>query len=307
MMKNVHAKLGLVVMVMFLGTTIHVNGQGKTFKESDETIVMEAEHYYELKAGSGDFAGGLWHVESTTTGYTGSGYIQAPDYESGIGGNSDIAGLSPAVIYKINFTTPGIYYWYARCTYNDGASDSYHLGMGDSVIYKKMNPWTQIDENYGSWGWNYNTAAGEEAVLNIPSAGEHNIVVYMREGNFMLDKIILTTDPGIAPTDLDEIGPQETVYTRIKENAISKSMSVYPNPVKDNANITFEVLKAGNVNVSVYNLSGQMVKVLKNESLPVGTQQISWNVAGDAQLQAGLYLLKIDNAGETAVRKVVIQ
>ena len=234
MMKNLLEKLSLALLVVVFGVA-GVSAQEVVFTESDETVVMEAEHYYGLKEGSagGDYnyTGGLWAVKSTSTGYTGDGYIQAPDFDGGIGGDADIVGLSPAVIFRVNFTNPGEYYWYARCSYDDWDSDSYHLGAADSLLFKKMNPWSQIGENYGSWGWNYNTAANDEAVIVIPTAGEHDIVVYMREPNFKLDKIILTTDPGIAPTELDEVGPAETSFTTgISESLISNSVNVFPNP-----------------------------------------------------------------------------
>ena len=101
----------------------------------------------------------------------------------------------------------------------------------------------------------------------------------MREPNFKLDKIVLTTDPGIAPTELDEVGPAETNFTTgISESLISKSVSVYPNPVTDQATITFDVLKQGNVNVSVSNIAGQKVAELLNETAVPGNKQVTWNV-----------------------------
>ena len=38
--------------------------------------------------------------------------------------------------------------------------------------------------NYNTWGWNYNTAAGDEAVVVIPTAGEHDIVVLYERTEF---------------------------------------------------------------------------------------------------------------------------
>ncbi len=204
-------------MILFFS---NINAQGYVFTEPmDGITVMEAEHYYGLIEGSEgtgnqgyfNFSGGNWAPETVTPGYTGTEYMKAPNFPSGIGNdNDDILAFSPAIVFRINFTQTGNHFWYARCTYDDGSSDSYHIGMGDSILFRKMNPWTQIAENYGTWGWNFNTASGTPAIFNVPTVGEHELVVYMREPNFKLDKIVIVTSPADAPSGLNTTGPAET-------------------------------------------------------------------------------------------------
>ena len=66
-------------------------------------------------------------------------------------------------------------------------------------------------------------------------------------------------------------------------------MEVFPNPVVDNATITYEVLSQSKVNVSVYSLTGELVKVLVDEEQGAGAKQVNWNVAGE--VTKGIYLV----------------
>lgn len=314
MMKNNNLKYFLVVIALFLGLT-KINAQGKVFTESNETIVIEAEHYFELIEGSAktiegtayDYSGGFWSVSTDYSGYTGEGYMVAPDFATKIDNEDVVTQVSPGIKYRINFTNPGTYYWFARSSYSNDQSDSYHLGMGDSLVIGTMMPYREIGTNWDTWGWGNTNNSNIEATFNIPTAGVHDIVVYMREPNHRLDKIVLTTSPGDAPSGLNEPGPDETTYTGIKVSAVDNSFNVYPNPATNQAIITFDVVKAGDLDVSVYNTAGQKVKVLLNETSSTGFRQVTWNISGDNKVEPGLYFVKIDNAGELAVRKVVVQ
>ena len=310
-------KTNILPVLAFIFCYSTVVAQGYIFTEpADGVTVIEAEHYYDLIEGSAgmgnqgpfDFAGGLWAVAADAAGYTGEGYIQAPDFEGGIGNdNEDILAFSPAVRYRINFTQPGHHFWFARCSYDDGSSDSYHLGSGDSILFRKMNPYTQIGENFGSWGWNFNTASGAQAVWDVPEAGEHDILVYMREPNFRLDKIVIAMDATTGALALDEEGPAETLFTGVNDTYLSNTLQVFPNPAHSYTAINFDVLERGYLNASIYNLSGQLVTTLMDEVVLPGYQELRWNFGDNAQVSAGFYYLKINYAGGTIVRKLVVQ
>ena len=137
---------------MILGYS-SANAQSYIYQEpADGITVIEGENYYSLIEGSGDYAGGFWSVASDNPGYTGDGYILAPDFESGIGDGNDALPIAPAVVYRVNITQPGAHFWYARVSYQDGMSDSYHLGTGDTLAFNKMNPYTEIADKLGTNG-----------------------------------------------------------------------------------------------------------------------------------------------------------
>ena len=81
----------------------------------------------------------------------------------------------------------------------------------------------------------------------------------------------------------------------IKENSIS-GLSIYPNPVTRKS---FNVTTANNTDISVaiFDVIGKQVLNTK----------VSNNTVNVANLNAGVYIVKITEAGKTATRKLVIQ
>ena len=278
-----------------------VNAQDNVFTQpSNGTIVMQAEHFHSVREDADFFT---WERSTDFAGYSGGSFMLAPD---GSYGDPTVAKAdAPAITYRINFTQTGTHYVYFRCSYADGNSDSYWLGVNDTTILR-MNPYTEIGENFDTWGWSESTASGK-ALFAIGSTGEQDVIVYQRESGFRLDKIIITTDSASALVGTDDIGPAETEFTTgINDNDLSRSLNVYPNPVTDFANINFEVLKPGKVNISLFNVFGQKVKEMATEALAPGNQKVTWDLADNSRISAGVYYLRIDMAGESAVRKIVI-
>ena len=303
-MTNNLLKTFVLLSIILLLSFSSVQAQGYIFTEPTDTVtVMEAEHYFSLRE---DANFNAWEEVTTLSGYTGDGYMVAPPDDSY--GDGAIAQLdAPAITYRVNFTSPGTHYLFYRCSYADGGSDSFWFGVDDTVLLR-MNPYTEIEENYDMWGWSQSTASGQ-VEFPIGSAGEHDLVVYVREPNFRLDKLVITKDPMGGPSGFNENGPNETqnAISGIQDDLLAQSLAVYPNPVEDQATISFEVQQAGQVSVSVFNIYGQMVKELFNETAAPGNKEISWFVGDDTNIVSGVYFVKIDMAGATAMQKIVIK
>ena len=301
-MKKTLLTTSLLAFLMVI-SYVTVQAQGYIFTEPADTVtVLEAEHYFELRE-SANFDD--WSESTALAGFTGSGYMVAPPNNS-YGDGAIAQADAPAIRYRINFTSPGTHYFFFRCSYADGASDSYWLEVDDTILVR-MNPYTEIVENFDMWGWSASTTTGQFE-FPIGTAGEHDIVVYVREPNFRLDKIVLTKDPNAGPSGFNENGPAETAFTTgIEDNFLSSSLNVYPNPASDFATISFDVQQAGQANVSVMNIQGQKVATLMDGTVAAGTQKINWNFADDSTIASGIYFVKIEHAGKTALQKIVVK
>ena len=83
----------------------------------------------------------------------------------------------------------------------------------------------------------------------------------------------------------------------------------YPNPFNPITIIRYDLPFESNVNLEIYNLIGQVVKVIRNETEPPGSHEINFN-AGD--LASGVYIYKIiaksvDGRNElNAVKKFIL-
>jgi len=81
-----------------------------------------------------------------------------------------------------------------------------------------------------------------------------------------------------------------------------------PNPLTQHANISYQLASPGNVSLKVYNISGQLVKTLANETKPAGNHSVRWDGrdASGQKVAAGVYLYRIDAGSYSAVKKLTV-
>jgi len=77
----------------------------------------------------------------------------------------------------------------------------------------------------------------------------------------------------------------------------------YPNPFNPRTTIRFDILKAGDVELNIYNPLGQRVATPVNERLAPGAYQFDWDAAS---LASGVYLYQLKTAEYTKVRKMIL-
>jgi hypothetical protein len=77
----------------------------------------------------------------------------------------------------------------------------------------------------------------------------------------------------------------------------------YPNPFNPTTTINYSVENAGPVTISIYNLMGQKVAELVNESKAAGSYNVIWNAANAA---SGMYYYRLEASGQTMTRKMTL-
>ncbi|NUO20422.1 T9SS type A sorting domain-containing protein [bacterium] len=77
----------------------------------------------------------------------------------------------------------------------------------------------------------------------------------------------------------------------------------YPNPFNPTTNIAFDMVEAGKVSISVFNVMGQKVAEIVNGNMEAGRHVVSFDATG---LSSGLYLYKMEANGFTAQSKMVL-
>jgi endonuclease I len=81
-----------------------------------------------------------------------------------------------------------------------------------------------------------------------------------------------------------------------------------PNPFSANTTIRFDLPARARASLRVYDVSGRLVRTLTDGELEAGPHQVEWSGKSEsgARLAAGLYLLRLDAAGESATRRMVL-
>ena len=77
--------------------------------------------------------------------------------------------------------------------------------------------------------------------------------------------------------------------------------SPYPNPFNASATIEYSIPAESRVNLTILNISGQIVSVLKDEVQAAGNHSVIWNAAG---MPSGMYICTLKARGSFAAKKI---
>jgi hypothetical protein len=77
----------------------------------------------------------------------------------------------------------------------------------------------------------------------------------------------------------------------------------YPNPFNPETKIKFDLPKASELTIKVYDITGREVENLLNRKLEAGSYEYQWNASA---YNSGVYFIKMQSAGFTAVKKVML-
>ena len=94
------------------------------------------------------------------------------------------------------------------------------------------------------------------------------------------------------------------------ENVIReyRLLSPYPNPFNPETTIRFSLPAAQMVHMAVYDILGNLIRVLVNEPQPAGTHQIIWNATdvNNQPVPSGTYFCRLQSGGFTETTKLML-
>ena len=81
-----------------------------------------------------------------------------------------------------------------------------------------------------------------------------------------------------------------------------------PNPFKPNTTISFNLKKENKIVLSVFNIKGQKLKVLKKAKLKAGDYSVVWDGTDETgkKMSSGIYLYKLTSKDEVQTRKMIM-
>jgi hypothetical protein len=106
-------------------------------------------------------------------------------------------------------------------------------------------------------------------------------------GYNLMRGLVFSPDPVTSVESEEDITPTEFV---LSQN--------YPNPFNPSTKITFSLPVASEVRLSIVDLLGQEIEVLKNENMNAGIHTVDWNVNSQSgNLSSGVYFYRIKAVG----------
>ncbi|WP_158969536.1 hypothetical protein [Paraglaciecola sp. L3A3] len=211
----------------------------KTFVEQNGFVVIEAEHFASQtladtrrwlvfnEKGQASEAGLFADPDVPHfIGASGNSYIEIlPDNRTNhdeklIPGEnfSNTAGVMAVLSYPVYFTQPGRYYIWGRAFSTGPEDNGFHFGLDG--IWQESSQRLQFCQGKHMWTWSSQQRVDSNHCgtpktlwIDVAEAGQHNLMMSMREDGSELDKIILTLDESFTPNGL---GPAETIYNPAK-------------------------------------------------------------------------------------------
>ncbi|MCL1827356.1 MAG: T9SS type A sorting domain-containing protein, partial [Candidatus Cloacimonetes bacterium] len=82
----------------------------------------------------------------------------------------------------------------------------------------------------------------------------------------------------------------------------------YPNPFNPETTISFNLARAQQVEISVYNIKGQFVKTIAKEQFGAGINKVTWNGTDsqNRQVSSGIYFYKFNTPDHIQVNKMLL-
>jgi hypothetical protein len=90
----------------------------------------------------------------------------------------------------------------------------------------------------------------------------------------------------------------------ISNQKISIERLIIPNPVSQSTTISFSLNQSENINISIYDITGRLVKNILNGDLKAGEHKIFWDV--NYTIQSGIYFLRLTGEDFSQICKLVV-
>ena len=132
-------------------------------------------------------------------------------------------------------------------------------------------------------------------VYALNNEGTANVQIQVGTFRNPTSRITIDFTAAVNPVSVEE------EKTFVKEYFIEQN---YPNPFNPSTKINYGIKKAGNVEISVYNILGNKVATLLNGFKPAGRHSISFNATN---LSSGVYFYRINSNGFVETRKMILE
>jgi len=179
----------------------------------------------------------------------------------------------------------------------------------DGYWHKLYIPLSQFVDA-GAWDESNSTWYAASGKFNWKAVDRFQIVTdegSLLNKNFWFDNIIVANMDTAQIYETKSINDPNTGNSDINSDN-SASIKVFPNPVNNSAIISYTLVNKENVDISIYNLTGQKVKSILSAGQPAGHYSVNWDTDNNngRKVQGGIYICRISISGKVNGLKIVV-
>jgi hypothetical protein len=131
----------------------------------------------------------------------------------------------------------------------------------------------------------------------VPLPVTNGAVDVLVQGDQTTPLRVVTGSEGYAKSKSGGI-PLEQVETKLGKP--------FPNPLKSEATIEYQLQKTSYVRMELYDILGRRVATLVSEEKTAGQHALQWSQSGSRRLASGVYFLRMRAGDFTATQKMTI-
>ena len=169
-----------------------------------------------------------------------------------------------------------------------------------------------IKNNIGQTiGYDFTDAQGGYQIIGLENG---DYTVQATKISYTSESQLVNFNPGFGNTVIADFDLNETIVSIGSKNeqeilpSILELAQNYPNPFNPVTTISFTLPDNQNARLTVYNLLGQAINVLVNETLPAGEYHFTWNGTDARGIKAasGIYFYSLEAGDTKLVRKMLL-
>ena len=192
----------------------------------------------------------------------------------------------------------------------------YNYDLGLNILATQSAPNTGVLATVGTTGIAANTTTPNlDLDIYSSAAGTNTAYLVANPGtaaNTNLYTVNLTSGAttlvgaignGLAARDIAVAGSGGVVTAVRERTDLATGLGLYPNPSTQGTTVTFELVRAARVEISVFDHLGRRVATHAAGLLPAGPQALRWD---GAKAHAGLYLVRLSVDGQAAATRQLV-
>lgn len=205
---------------------------------------------------------------------------------------SEMCSPAPNEIIAVGFTLPG---WCPAISRSTDGGLEWSIVFSDSTLCGTTLNDVSFPDSLHGW------VVGDDGIVVQTSDGGVTWSAIFLDSNISFMTSVCFVDsangwavvPPSSGTRIFRYGDPRDAGER-RETGLPNSqllIEAFPNPFNSSTSIRFSIPRTGDVDVTIYDLTGREVKQLTNEKLTAGTHDLRWN---PGSLTSGIYFCRIE-------------